>query len=136
MGVIYLTLDQVLKFHEKALTLAPSGEGLRSYESLSSAVAQPKVTFGEQDLRPTIQEKAAAYGFFIAESQAFVDGNKRTASIAMLAFLALNDHEFYQTDEEIEEMMVAVGDEQSDVGQEEFFAWVAQHAKPKPKGTC
>jgi death-on-curing protein len=33
---------------------------------------------------------AAAYAFHIAEAQAFLDGNKRTAIAAALAFLALN----------------------------------------------
>jgi prophage maintenance system killer protein len=51
----------------------------------------------------------------------------------MLAFLALNGHEFYQNDEEIEEMLVAVGNEQSMVNQEEFFGWVCNHARPRPK---
>jgi death-on-curing protein len=136
LGVVYLTLDQVLRYHEKALAVAPGGEGLRSYERLAAAVSQAKQTFGEQDLYPTIPEKAAAYGFFIAENQAFVDGNKRTASIAMLAFLYLNGHEFYQTDAEIEEMLVAVGDENSTIDQGEFFGWVCNHAKPKPTGSC
>src|SRR6266508_4388412 len=111
-----------------ALAVAPGGEGLRSYESLASAVYQARQTFGEEDLYPTVAEKAAAYAFFIAENQAFADGNKRTAAIAMLAFLDLNGYEFYQTDEEIEEMLVSVGDENSTVDQGEFFGWVCNHA--------
>jgi death-on-curing protein len=119
-----------------ALAAAGGGEGLRSYEALASAVYQAQQTFCGDDLYPTIPEKAAAYGFFIAESQSFVDGNKRTASIAMLAFLDINGYEFYQTDEEIEEMFVSVGDENSTVDKDEFTGWVCNHAKPKPEGAC
>jgi death-on-curing protein len=35
-------------------------------------------------------EVAAAYAFHLAEAQAFLDGNKRTAVAAALTFLALN----------------------------------------------
>lgn len=135
MGIVYLTLDHVLEYHDMALTVVPGREGLRSYESLASAVYQPRQTFGEDDLYPTIPEKAAAYGFFIAESQAFNEGNKRTGSIAMLAFLALNGYAFHQSNKEIEDMFVSVGDENSSVDQDEFFGWVCNHAKPKPVDT-
>lgn len=37
-----------------------------------------------------IAELAAAYAFGVARNHPFVDGNKRTASVAMILFLALN----------------------------------------------
>ena len=131
MGIVYLTLDQVLKYHERALAVAGGGEGLRSYDSLASAVYQPRVTFGGNELYETVGEKAAAYGFGIAEGQAFIEGNKRTASIAMLAFLDLNGYEFHQTDEEIEQMFVDLGADV--IGRDEFTGWVVNHAQAKPK---
>lgn len=115
-----------------ALAVAPGREGLGSYESLSSAVQQPRVTFDGKDLYETIPEKAAAYGFGIAESQSFNDGNKRTAVIAMLAFLDLNGFEFYQSDEEMEHMFVALGS--GTIDRDEFTGWVVNHAMPKPAG--
>jgi len=133
-GLVYLTLDQVLSYHEMALAAAHGSGGLRSYAGLASAVAAPGQTFGGDDLYPTIPLKAAAYGFFIAESQAFVDGNKRTAAIAMLAFLSLNGYEFHQTDDEMEAMLLGLGNENSDVDQNAFFDWVCQHASECPKG--
>jgi death-on-curing protein len=117
-----------------ALAVGGGGEGLRSYDSLASAVYQPRQTFGGQDLYATVAEKAAAYGFGIAESQAFLDGNKRTATIAMLAFLDLNGYEFYQSDEEIEQMFVDLGADV--IGQGEFIGWVCNHAKLTPTSEC
>jgi death on curing protein len=35
---------------------------------------------------------AAAYAFHIAQNQAFLDGNKRTATASALVFLAMNGH--------------------------------------------
>lgn len=128
MSVVYLTLDQVIEFHSEALSIGGGGEGLRSYDSIASAVYQPQQTFGGLDLYPTIAEKAAAYGYFVAESQAFIDGNKRTAVICMLAFLDLNGYELRQSDQEIEQMFVDIGSGVVDQGN--FFGWVCNHARP------
>lgn len=136
MGTVYLTLDQVLEYQRMALGAGGGAEGLRSYEALASAVYQARQTFGGEDLYSSVAEKAAAYGFFIAESQAFLDGNKRTAAVAMLAFLDLNGHEFYQTDEEMEEMFVAIGRGETAIEKDEFFGWVCNHTRPKPAGNC
>lgn len=62
--------------------------GIRSEDALESAIAQPLNVFfyGNGDL----YEIAAAYAFHIAESQAYFDGNKRTAVEAALDFLEIN----------------------------------------------
>lgn len=129
-GTVYLTVEQVIKYHDIALSIGGGGEGVFSYPLLESAVNSPRQTYGSEDLYPSIGEKAACYGFSIAENQAFIEGNKRTAAIAMLSFLELNDYGFNQSDEEIEEMFVSLGKKQVDRG--EFIGWVMNHAKPKP----
>ena len=43
-------------------------------------------------LPPTHAEMAAAYLFHISQAHAFVDGNKRVAPAAALAFLYLNGY--------------------------------------------
>ena len=43
--------------------------------ALESAVAQPRMTFADRDLYPTIVEKAAALGFSIIQNHPFIDGN-------------------------------------------------------------
>jgi death-on-curing protein len=85
--VKYLTIDHVIEFHEEALREFGGLSGIRSPHALASAVMQPQQSAFGQDAYPTIPGKAAAYGFFIAEAQAFADGNKRTAAIAMEALL-------------------------------------------------
>jgi death-on-curing protein len=49
---------------------------------LEAAVARPAAGFGGVEFYPTPMQKAAALVHAIAESQAIVDGNKRTALIA------------------------------------------------------
>jgi death-on-curing protein len=53
----------------------------------------PQQTFGGEFLHDFPFEMAAAYAFHIAESQGFVDGNKRTGAAAALVFLQLNGWE-------------------------------------------
>jgi death on curing protein len=62
--------------------------GIRNEGALESAIAQPQNVwfYGAGD----VFEIAAAYAFHIAESQAYFDGNKRTAVQAALVFLEIN----------------------------------------------
>ena len=116
-------------YHD-ALALPTGGgrEGLRSYAGLESAINQPQATFDGNDLHATIAEKAAAYGYFIAEAQAFFDGNKRTAVIAMVAFLIGNSRSLVvDTDDEIEEMFRGIGSRA--ITKDDFFRWVVQHVQ-------
>ena len=49
---------------------------------------------------PDLADLAAAYGFGIAGNHPFVDGNKRTALVAIELFLLLNGAELQATDAE------------------------------------
>jgi len=128
MEVHYLTLAHVLEIHRSALAEFGGLDGVRSFDQLSAAVAQPQQSAFGQDAYATVPEKAAAYGYFLAEAQAFLDGNKRTAANAFETFLILNGFEFVETDDEIAKMFEALGSHV--IGQGEFFAWIVDHARP------
>ncbi len=55
---------------------------------MESAVARPETYAHYQDADVALQATVLAHG--IAEGQQFIDGNKRTALIAMLVFLEIN----------------------------------------------
>jgi death-on-curing protein len=84
----FLTLDEVLQIHSRSLAEHGGLEGTRDPGLVESALASAKNTFyyGHGDLFNV----AASYAFHLAESQAFVDGNKRTAVASALVFLARN----------------------------------------------
>lgn len=88
---------------------------------------QPQQSVLGDDAYPTIAEKAAAYGYFIAEGQPFLDGNKRTAALSMITFLDLNGYELMEDEDEIARMFEDLGAQIID--QAEFFGWVVNHAK-------
>ncbi len=85
---VFLTLDEVVKIHSRSLAEHGGVEGVRDSGLVESALASGRNTlhYGKGD----IFDIAAAYAFHLAESQAFLDGNKRTAVAAALVFLARN----------------------------------------------
>jgi death-on-curing protein len=86
----FLAAAHVDAIHERMLTDHGGSQGTRDAGGLASAIAMPRQTFGGEFLHEFPFEMAAAYAFHLAESQAFVDGNKRTGATAALVFLDLH----------------------------------------------
>ena len=84
----FLTLDEVFRIHARSLAEHGGSEGLRDPGLVESAIASAKNTFYYAG--GDLFDVAASYAFHLAESQAFLDGNKRTAVVAALVFLARN----------------------------------------------
>lgn len=105
---VYLDLDIVLDIHADQLAAFGGLAGVRDQGLLEGAIAAPQAGFGEEELYKNIFEKAAVYAHSIAESQPFVDGNKRTGLNAALLFLALNGYEVNECRMELYEVMIAI----------------------------
>lgn len=84
----FLSFSEVETLHVLSIRRYGGTHGLRDRGGAEAAVEQPKNTYfyGGGDLF----DIAAAYAFHIAQAQAFLDGNKRTAIGAALAFLERN----------------------------------------------
>jgi death on curing protein len=121
----YLTVDEVLELHRHALEQSGGSPGLRDRGLLDSAVAQPTMAFGGQDLYPTVADKAAALGYSLILNHPFVDGNKRIGHAAMETFLVLNGHELAAEVDEQERMILGVT--AGMIGRNQFVDWVRDH---------
>jgi death-on-curing protein len=66
---------------------------------IESAAARPFHTLLGEDAYPTVTEKAVALFHSINANHAFMNGNKRTAVIAMDHFFTVNDHCLLLTNE-------------------------------------
>lgn len=84
----FLTLDEVYRIHARSLAEHGGSEGVRDPGLIESALASAKNTFYYAN--GDLFDVAASYAFHLAESQAFLDGNKRTAAVAAMVFLARN----------------------------------------------
>jgi death-on-curing protein len=121
---IWLSRQLILAIHDEQLAEHGGATGVRDEGLLESALARPlnRAGYGE----PDIAELAAVYALGIARNHPFVDGNKRTAYVALETFLALNGCDFPVSDAEatVVTLAMAAGEMQDD----EFIAWVRGHA--------
>jgi death-on-curing protein len=105
----FLTLEDVLEIHAAQLARWGGSEGIRDRGALEAAIAQPQAAFGGDYLHEDVFAMAAAYAFHIAESQSFVDGNKRAGLDAALTFLRLNEIRVPDPEGALFEAMIAIG---------------------------
>lgn len=89
-----ILLKDILNLHKLSIEEYGGSDGLRDTDLLESAIARPFQTFNGKDLYPSIFEKAAALGESIIINHPFIDGNKRTGTIAMIALLQENGLHF------------------------------------------
>ncbi|NJK52576.1 MAG: type II toxin-antitoxin system death-on-curing family toxin [Cyanobacteria bacterium CRU_2_1] len=118
----FLTLIEVLELHRRVIEQSGGAFGIRDVGLLESAIAQPRMTFGGEDLYPSLLEKAAALGFSIIMNHPFVDGNKRTGHAAMETFLVLNRTEINVSVDEQERVVLAIAS--GELGREAFIEWL------------
>lgn len=108
--VEFLTVEDVELLHDEQLRLFGGLEGIRDRVALESAVAVPAATFSGEFLHEDAFVMAAAYAYHLAESQAFLDGNKRTALNAALVFLGLNGWDVDDPDGLLFDAMVGIAE--------------------------
>ena len=107
---IFLTLAEVLEIHQDQLRRYGGRSGIRDLDLLKSALAMPQAGMGEEYFHADIVEMGAAYLFHIVRNHPFVDGNKRTGTVAALVFLALNCIEIEVDEAEFERLVRRVAE--------------------------
>ena len=123
--MIILTLEQLLEIHALLIAATDGSTGLRDLGRLEAAIAtQTQNVFGEE-LYSKIVDKAAAMIRGIIGDHPFVDGNKRTAMLTGLTFLAVNGITFAAKLGEIEDFAVEIATMQIDVPQ--ISSWLQEH---------
>lgn len=104
----YLTIHQVISFHDHLLEAFGGLPGIRDKNLLLSALQAPKASFDGREMYPSIFEKATVYLYHIAKNHPFNDGNKRTAFVSVLAFLEANHAIMKFTTTDLEQLVVSV----------------------------
>lgn len=125
-----LSLAEVLALHRLALSEHGGSAGLRDRGGLESAIAQPQMSFGGEDLYPSLVEKAAALGFSLLSNHPFIDGNKRVAHAAIEVFLILNGFEIRASVPDAEQLILRLA--AGEYGRERLVEWLKAHVVPHP----
>jgi death-on-curing protein len=93
--------------------------------ALESAVAQPQMTFGGQELYPSLAEKAGALAFSPVTNHPFVDGNKRVGHAAMAVFLKANGNELTGSIDDHEAVFLALAC--GTLSRRDLAQWIKDH---------
>ena len=124
----YLTLNEVLELHRRVVAQTGGAQGIRELFGLESAIVQPQMTFGGQELYPTVEAKAAAICFSLVMNHPFVDGNKRIGHAAMETFLILNGFELMANIDDSETTILRLAAGQ--LTRDELLDWIVKNVRP------
>ncbi len=104
---VYLTLDDILELYGLIIgsTAIAAADHLRNRDGLESALARPATYAHYENADLALQVAVLAHG--IAEGQLFIDGNKRTALVAMLTFLEINGWRVQTTDPQLADWILS-----------------------------
>ena len=103
---VYLTAEDVLAIAEQAVddqTVVVRDAGL-----LESAVHRPSASMFGQEAYADLFDKAAALLQSLAINHPFLDGNKRTAWVSCVVFLAMNEVQLRPDIDAAERLVIAV----------------------------
>lgn len=103
--MIYLTLPELIHVAERTLK---DGVLVRDHGLLESALARPQATVFGADAYGSVEEKAAALLHSLARNHALVDGNKRLALAATIAFLGVNGRRLTLSNDQAYDLIIAV----------------------------
>ena len=113
--MIYLTLPELLHVAER--TLGPD-YAVRDHGLLEAALARPQATAFGKDAYPDLEAKAAALLHSIARNHALIDGNKRLALAAVIAFCGLNGRRLTLTNDAAYDLVISVASGKLDTVEE------------------
>jgi death-on-curing protein len=116
----WLTVYMVVAIHDEQLAIHGGSSGLRDAGLLESAIGRPRNKWAYESAE--LAELAAAYGYGIARNHPFVDGNKRTALLAIFTFLGINGIEFIVPEAEAVAMMLSLA--AGEVSEESRTRWI------------
>ena len=116
----WVTTPVVLAIHDEQLAVHGGSSGVRDVALLESALDRPRNKWAYDGAE--LPELAAAYGFRIARNHPFVDGNKRTALLAIYTFLGINGVDFIVSEANAAAVILALA--AGEVSEESLARWI------------
>ena len=125
--MIRLSKEQVILLHQRLIETTGGSSGIRDEGMLESALSNPFQSFGDVELYPSIQAKAAQLCLGIVKNHPMIDGNKRLGTHVMLVFMALNGYELLYTQQELSSTILDLA--AGKIGFETILQWIISHQK-------
>ena len=126
-GWVWIEREVIVAIHDMQLAEHGGLPGTRDAGLLDSALGRPQhlAAYGQ----PDVAALAAAYGWGIARNHPFIDGNKRTAFVAIELFLQLNGGALHASDADCVLTMLSVA--AGDLPEDTLADWLRRHAAPR-----
>lgn len=123
----WVAREALVLLHDESLAEHGGAPGIRDEGLFESALARPLnlVAYGN----PDVADLAAAYGVGLAKNHPFIDGNKRTAFLAVGLVLAINGHRLVASQAEATLTMLDVA--AGAIEEPAFAAWIRTHSRPR-----
>ena len=121
----YISIDYILKLHEKLISATGGSNGIRDIGLLKSAIENSKSTFTGEDLYKSIEEKCSNICYSIISNHAFIDGNKRIGIYVMLILLEYNGTKLCFTQKELIDLGLGVA--KGELKQKNILEWIKNH---------
>lgn len=124
MTTEYLTLEDVLAFHDQQLRLFGGASGIRDKGQLEAALFRPMTGYYDD----IIAEAAALWESFLM-NHPFIDGNKRTAFDVTHTFLQINGWDIVRDSEAVADFLYGMFDGNA-VTFDALESWLRESTKP------
>jgi death-on-curing protein len=122
-----ISLEQLVWMHTVAVTEFGGSQGIRDRDLLESAIARPLSTFGGKNPYDTPFRRAAALAESLVLNHGFVDGNKRTATYAMAAWLEREGYGIEAARGELRDFALAIASHE--LSTEQIAVWLVKRSK-------
>jgi len=126
--VRWLDRRAVLLLHDESIATFGGASGLRDAGLLDSALGRAPNRLAYNPTA-TLSELAAAYAHGLAQNHPFVDGNKRSAFMALGLFLHVNGYEL--TASQVDAIYVMLALAAGDIDEAELAQWIHLHCRPR-----
>ena len=121
---IWIEQRMIMAVHDEQLAEHGGGSGLRDEGLLESALMRPQNIFAYNE-KADICTLAAAYAFGLAKNHPFIDGNKRTAAVAMELFIELNGNRLTSSNADGVIMMLKLAG--GEMSEDELVTWLREN---------
>jgi len=126
-SVRYLSAEEILAIHERVLEETGGLHGIRDLGLLFSIAVKPQTILGGEEMYQGLFVKAASLIESLIQYHVFSDGNKRTAFLATVVFLAMNGYLLKTSEKEAYAFVMNVTKKKFDL--KEVAIWLKKHMR-------
>lgn len=127
-----ISVVEVEQLHKLLIDQFGGSHGIRDKAALESALSRPFQTFDNNDLYPTVIDKAASLIESILVNHPFIDDNKRTGYIVLRLYLINNGLDIFASQDNKFEFVINIAS--GTVKYDGMVSWLKLNTKKKNGG--